>query len=268
MQTSARHTLFSTVVKISLALFLLIASLVCTAQEITVAAAADLNFALKEVAQKFEAQTGKKVNLTFGSSGNFFTGIQNGAPYDLFFSADVAYPQKLEAAGLTEPGTLYRYAVGKLVLWTPNASKLDLGRGLAVLADPAVNKVAIANPAHAPYGRAAAAALHAANLYDRVSPKLVLGENISQTAEFVQSGNAEIGIIAYSLALAPSMSQAGRYALIPAELYPPLEQAVVILKSAKDKATARQFLDFVKSPSGAEVLARYGFTGTSPVTKK
>jgi molybdate transport system substrate-binding protein len=255
-------------VKIRLAVFLLLASLLCSAQEITVAAAADLNFALKEVAQKFEAQTGKKVNLIFGSSGNFFTGIQNGAPYDLFFSADIAYPQKLEAAGLTEPGTLYQYAVGRIVLWAPNSSKLDLNRGLAVLTDPAINKIAIANPAHAPYGRAAVAALRSANLYDRLSPKFVLGENISQTAEFVQSGNADVGIIALSLALAPTMSQAGRYALVPAELYPPIEQAAVILKSAKERATARQFLDFVKSPPGAEVLARYGFNGEMSAKKK
>jgi molybdate transport system substrate-binding protein len=256
-------------VKIRLALlFLLFASIACTAQEITVAAAADLNFALKDVAQKFEAQTGKKVKLTFGSSGNFYTGIQNGAPYDLFFSADIAYPQKLEAAGLTEPGTLYEYAVGRIVLWTPSASKLDLSRGLQVLTDPVVHKIAIANPAHAPYGRAAVAALHAANLYDRLAPKFVLGENISQTAEFVQSGNADIGIIAFSLALAPTMSQTGRYALIPTDLYPPIEQAVVVLKSAKDKATARQFLDFVKSQSGAEVLAHYGFNGAMAAKKK
>ena len=136
-------------------LFLLFASVVCTAQEITVAAAADLNYALKEIAQKFESQTGKKVQITFGSSGNFFTGIQNGAPYDLFFSADIDYPSKLEAAGLTVPGTLYEYAVGNIVLWVPNESKLNLNRGLAVLTDPSISKIAIANPKHAPYGRAA-----------------------------------------------------------------------------------------------------------------
>jgi molybdate transport system substrate-binding protein len=240
-------------------LFLLLASIACTAQEITVAAAADLNYALKEVAQKFESQTAKKVQITFGSSGNFFTGIQNGAPYDIFFSADIDYPRKLEAAGLTEPGTLYQYAVGRIVLWVPNESKLNLNRGVSVLTDPSISKIAIANPMHAPYGRAAVAALKSAKLYDSVSPKFVLGENISQTAQFIQSGNADIGIIALSLAMSPTMSKAGRYYVIPSDTYPPLEQAAVILKSAKDKATTRQFLDFVKSNAGSEVLARYGF---------
>jgi molybdate transport system substrate-binding protein len=248
-------------------LFLLFASIVCTAQEITVAAAADLNYALKEIAQKFESQTGKKVQITFGSSGNFFTGIQNGAPYDLFFSADIDYPRKLEAAGLTVPGTLYEYAVGTIVLWVPDESKLNLMQGLAVLTDPSIGKIAIANPQHAPYGRAAVAALHSAKLYDRVSPKFVQGENISQTAQFVQSGNADIGIIALSLAKGPAMSSAGRYYVIPSDLYPPIEQAAVVLKSAKDRAASLQFLDFVKSHAGSEVLARYGFDATA-VAKK
>ena len=248
-------------------LFLLFASIACTAQEITVAAAADLNYALKEIAQKFESQTGKKVQITFGSSGNFFTGIQNGAPYDVFFSADIDYPRKLEAAGLTVPGTLYQYAVGRIVLWVPNQSKLNLNQGLAVLTDPSVRKIAIANPQHAPYGRAAVAALRSTNLYDRVSSKFVMGENISQTAQFVQSGNADIGIIALSLAKGPAMANAGRYHMIPSDTYPPIEQAAVVLKSAKDQAAARQFLDFVKSHTGSEVLARYGFDGEA-VAKK
>jgi molybdate transport system substrate-binding protein len=248
-------------------LFLLFASILCTAQEITVAAAADLNYALKEVAQKFESQTGKKVQITFGSSGNFFTGIQNGAPYDVFFSADIDYPRKLEAAGLTVPGTLYEYAVGRIVLWVPNESKLNLTQGLAVLTDPSIRKIAIANPQHAPYGRAAVAALQSTKLYDRVSTKFVMGENISQTAQFVQSGNADIGIIALSLAKGPAMSNAGRCYVIPADTHPPIEQAAVVLKSAKDQAAARQFLDFVKSHTGSEILARYGFDD-SAVTKK
>lgn len=248
-------------------LFLLFASVVCTAQEITVAAAADLNYALKEIAQKFESQTGKKVQITFGSSGNFFTGIQNGAPYDVFFSADIDYPRKLEAAGLTVPGTLYEYAVGHIVLWVPNQSKLNLNRGLAVLTDPSIGKIAIANPKHAPYGRAAESALKSANLYDSLSPKFVMGENISQTAQFIQSGNADIGIIALSLAKGPAMSNAGRYYLIPTDLYPPIEQAAVVVKTAKNQAAARQFLDFVKSHAGAEVLARYGFDGAKVAQK-
>ena len=144
------------------------------AQEITVAAAADLNFALKEIAQRYEAKTGTKIKLTFGSSGNFFTAIQNGAPYDVYFSADVEYPKQLEAAGLAEPGTLYEYAVGRLVLWAPEDSPLDLTLGMKLLGDARVRKIAIANPKHAPYGRAAVSAMKAAGVYEKAEPKLVL----------------------------------------------------------------------------------------------
>src|ERR1700720_205600 len=160
---------------------LLLVARLSAAQEITVAAAADLQFAFQDVAARFEKDTGRHVKLIFGSSGNFFAQIENGAPFDLFFSADIDYPKRLEAAGLAEPGTLYPYATGKIVLWVPNESKLDLNHGLHALLDPAVHKIAIANPEHAPYGRAAVAALRHENLYDQVSPRFVLGENISQT---------------------------------------------------------------------------------------
>jgi molybdate transport system substrate-binding protein len=234
-------------------------SIAAAAQEITVAAAADLNNALQEVANQFQSQTGKKVKLSFGSSGNFFTAIQNGAPFDLFFSADLDYPKKLEAAGLAEPRSLYEYAVGRIVVWVPNSSRLDVGRGVSLAADPSVKRIAIANPKHAPYGRAAEAALRSAGIYDGVSQKLVVGENVSQAAQFVLTGNAEIGIVALSLALSPSMGRAGRYYLVPANLYPPLRQAAVILKTARDKATALQFMTFLKSQPAADILARYGF---------
>ena len=241
-----------------LILFLVAGSALAVAQQITVAAAADLNDALREIANRFAAQTGRSVKLIFGSSGNFFAEIQNGAPYDLYFSADIDYPTKLQAAGLTEPGTLYQYAVGKIVLWVPSTSRLDVSRGLSALNDPSVKKVAIANPKHAPYGRAAVTALQSAKLYDALSAKFVLGENISQTAQFVETGNADAGIVALSLALSPAM-KAGRFYVIPTDSYPPLAQAAVVLKSAKDKATARQFLDFVHSKAGSEILTRYGF---------
>src|SRR5271169_4227212 len=173
------------------ALFYIGVPAAANAAGLKVAAAADLTFAFKDVGARFEKQTGNSLKLTYGSSGNFFSQIQNGAPFDLFFSADVSYPQKLEAAGLTEPGTIYEYATGKLVMWVPNASKLDLSRGLSVLLDPSIRKIAVANPLHAPYGVAAVAALRHAGIYDQVKGKLVLGENISQTAQFVQSGNAD-----------------------------------------------------------------------------
>ena len=232
----------------------------CGAQEITVAAAADLQFAFQDVAARFQKDTGKNVKLIFGSSGNFFTQIQNGAPFDVFFSADIDYPKKLDASGLTEPGTLYQYATGKIVVWVPNESKLDLGHGLGVLLDSTIKKIALANPEHAPYGRAAVAAMKHDDVYDKVSGKFVLGENISQAASFVASGSADIGIVALSLALAPAMKSKGRYAEIPTDDYPPLEQAAVILKSSKQKEGARQFIEFLQTPHILELLRSYGFS--------
>jgi len=229
------------------------------AREITVAAAADLTFAFHDISDRFQRQTGDTVELSFGSSGNFFSQIRNGAPYDMFFSADVQYPRKLEAAGLTEPGTIYEYAAGRIVVWVPDASKLDLHRGLAVLADSAVHRIAIANPQHAPYGRAAVAALRHEQLYERVRDKLVMGEDISQTAQFVQSGNADAGIVAVSLALAPAMKAKGRFIEIPAVDYPPIIQAAVILKSSREKELAHRFLNFLKQPDTLEVMRKYGF---------
>lgn len=239
--------------------FLLLAASLCSGQELSVAAAADLQFAFQDVASRFEKDTGHHVQLIFGSSGNFFTQIQNGAPFDLFFSADVDYPKKLEAAGLTEPGTVYEYAAGKIVLWVPKESKLDLGRGLPLLLDPIVKKIAIANPQHAPYGRAAVAALQHEKLYDRVAEKLVLGENISQAASFVVSGSADAGVVALSLALAPTMKEKGKYVNVPENDYPAIVQAAVILKSSKQAELARKFLSYLKSPAILELMKSYGF---------
>jgi len=233
--------------------------LTASAEDLAVAAAADLNFALKDIAQQYQHDTGNTLKLSFGSSGNFFVEIQNGAPFDLFFSADVGYPQKLEQAGLAEPGTLYRYAVGKIVLWAPNNSKLDVAKGIDVLLDPSIKRIAIANPAHAPYGRAAEQALKKAGMYDRIKDKLVLGENISQTAQFIQTGNADIGIIAQSLAVAPTMKTKGRFVEVPGQLYSPIEQGVIILKSSSHKRAARQFLDYLKRPAVRQIMNKYGF---------
>ena len=237
----------------------LFASFGCSAETISVAAAADLNFAMKDIAQQYQHDTGNTLQLSFGSSGNFFIQIQNGAPFDLFFSADIGYPQKLAQAGLAEPGSLYRYALGKLVLWVPNNSKLDLSRGIDILLDPSIQKIAIANPAHAPYGRAAEEALKKAGLYDRIEDKLVFGENISQTAQFVETGNADIGIVAESLALSPTMKSEGRYVAVPTNIYTPLEQAAIVLKSSRKKDVTKQFLDYLQQPAARKILARYGF---------
>lgn len=148
----------------------------CVVQEIAVAAAADLQFAMQDVAARFQKETGKTVKPTYGSSGNFFQQVQNGAPFDMFFSANLDYPKKLEDAGLTEPGSYYQYARGKIVIWVPNESKLDLKSGMKVLLDPSVKKIAVANPQHAPYGQAAVAAMQKENVYDKVKDKFVLGE--------------------------------------------------------------------------------------------
>ena len=230
------------------------------AQDVSVAAASDLQAVFPGLAARFQAETGRKIAVTFGSSGNFFSQIQNGAPFDLFFSADAEYPKNLDSAGLVEPGTFYQYATGSIVVWVRKESRLDLGRGLQVLLDPAVHKIAIANPEHAPYGRAAVAALRHEQLYDRVRDRFVLGENISQTAQFVDTGNAEVGIIALSLALGPSLMASGRYVEIPASWYPPIEQAAVVLRSSRNKDAARQFLAFLKRPDIARMLEASGLT--------
>jgi molybdate transport system substrate-binding protein len=230
------------------------------AQEITVAAASDLNYALKDLASRFEKQTGDKITLLFGSSGNLFSQIQSGAPYDLFFSADIAYPQKLASAGLVESSSLRTYAIGRLVLWVPNNSSLDPQKlKMDLLLQPAVQHIAIANPAHAPYGQAAMATLEHFGLKDKVAGKLVFGENISQAAQFVQSGNAQAGLIALSLAVSPAMKDSGRYWELPPDSYPELQQGVALLSASKHKAAAKAFLDYVTSAAGTTVLESYGF---------
>ena len=229
------------------------------AQNLTIAAASDLQFALPAIAAQFEKDTGQKVTVTFGSSGNFFTQIQNGAPFDVFLSADVDYPRRLERDGLAERESLYGYATGRLVLWTRNDSGIDIRPGLSVLADPRVRRVAIANPEHAPYGRAAVAALRKEQLYERVHEKLVFGENISQAAQFAQSGGTEVGVIALSLALSPALKSSGSYVEIVDALYPPIEQAAIVVASSRRKALARQFVDYLKKPESARMLQSYGF---------
>jgi molybdate transport system substrate-binding protein len=238
-----------------------------TAQDFTVAAAADLQFAMQDIGSRFEKETGKTVKAVYGSSGNFFQQIQNGAPFDVFFSANLDYVKKLDAAQLTEPGSYYEYAKGKIVLWVPRDSKLDLTNGLKALLDPTVKNIAVANPEHAPYGQAAVAALKNEGIYEKVQNKLVLGENISQAASMVMSGSAQAGIVALSLALSPNMKDKGRYIEVSATEYPPIEQACVILRSSKTKDTARQFLNFVRTPAIRTVLEGYGFEvpqGASP----
>jgi molybdate transport system substrate-binding protein len=226
-----------------------------------VAAAADLRFALDEIVEAFHQQHSDiNVRITYGSSGNFYAQLSSRAPFDVFFSADVDYPRKLEAEGLAVPGSVFVYGIGKIVVWVRTDSRLDLSKGLAALRDPSVRKVAIANPQHAPYGRAAEEALRKAGVYDAVKDRLVLGENISQAAQFVESGNADAGILALSLAVSPGLKEEGRYSKIPENLYAPIKQGAALLHASPNPQPARAFLEFVKTPGAAAVLERYGFT--------
>jgi molybdate transport system substrate-binding protein len=226
---------------------------------VTVAAAADLMYAMNEIAANFEKTTGCTVRVSTGSSGNFLSQIENGAPFDLFFSADIEYPRKLETEGLAVPGSTYLYAVGKIVLWVRNDSRLDVNKGFAALRDPSIHKVAIANPQHAPYGRAAEEALRHADVYDAVKDRFVLGENISQAAQFVESGNADAGILALSLVLSPGLKEKGRFWKIPENLYTPIQQGAVVVHASQNPQGARDFLEYVKTPTTAALLERYGF---------
>ncbi len=230
------------------------------AEQITVAAASDLNHAIKELAASFEKGSGYSVSLSFGASGNLYAQIESGAPYDLFFSADADYPAKLVAAGKIDGASIRTYAIGRLVLWVPASLKLDPEQlKMDLILQPEVKKIAIANPQHAPYGRAAMAALDHFQFAGLVKDKLVLGENVSQAAQFVQSGNAQAGLIPLSLALSPPMKAAGKYWQLPDDSYPDIKQAAGILTSSKHKLAARAFLDFVGSAEGAAILQQYGF---------
>lgn len=241
-----------------LALLLALSPLPLAAREkITIAAAADLKFALEEIVAVFKrAHPGDEVETIYGSSGKFHTQIQQGAPFDLFFSADIAYPRLLEKEGLTAFPTR-PYAFGRIVLWS--ASRDASRMTLADLADPAIRKIAIANPKHAPYGKRAEEALRAAGLWQKLEGRLVMGENIAQTAQYVQTGNAEVGIIALSLALNRELAAKGGHALIPDTLHAPLEQGFIVTRRAAGNALAKQFADYMASPEARRVMLRHGF---------
>jgi molybdate transport system substrate-binding protein len=227
---------------------------------VRVAAAADLNVALGELIARFGASHDVDVSVSYGSSGTFYAQLLNHAPFDLFFSADLEYPRQLASRGLTMPGTEFTYAVGRLVLWVPSSSSLDVEhQGLQALLAAPVARVAIANPEHAPYGRAAVAALQTAGVHDRVRPKLVFGENVAQAMQFVQSGAADAGIVALSLTLAPNVKDQGRRFEIPLTAYPRMEQGGAILRWAVDPHAARLLREFVLGAEGRAILTKYGF---------
>jgi molybdate transport system substrate-binding protein len=229
--------------------------------ELTLAAAADLSAALKEIGNSYERKTGVRLKLSFGSSGMLTQEIQNGAPFDVLLSADMDYPRQLIASGAADPNTLLQYAVGKLVLWVPSDSRLDLQhQGMNILLDPAVKKIAIANPQHAPYGRAAVAALKHAGLYDRVRGRLVMGESVAQAAQFVESGNAQAGFVALAHAVAPGMQGKGKFWEVPADAYPPIAQGAVVLTHSQRKEQGMALVHYLQSNEAIEVLRKYGFT--------
>ena len=226
----------------------------------TVAAAADLKFALEEVAQLFEQHSGHKLRLVFGSSGNFYSQILQGAPFHMFMSADEDFVFKLADAGKTrDRGRLYAY--GRIGIIVPKNSRLKADGELrdlaAALKDGRLRKFAIANPEHAPYGRRAKEALQHAGLWAAIEPRLVYGENIAQTAQFATAGSTEGGIIALSLAKSPQVAALGDFALIPESWHQPLAQRMVLMKDAPE--AARQFYAFLAAPQAQAVMVRYGF---------
>lgn len=247
-------------------LVLCVTCFVAHAEKITIAAAADLKFAMDDLVSTFnKANTADKVEVTYGSSGKFNTQIQQGAPYDMFFSADIAFPRELLKAGLAA-SDVKPYAIGRIVLWsaTQDASKMSL----ASLADPKITRIAIANPKHAPYGKRAEEALRAAGVWETVQTKLVFGENISQTAQFALTGNAQVAVVALSLAVHPELAGKGGYWLIPDNLHQPLEQGFIITKRAETSTLAKRYAEYMASKPARMVMTKYGFVLPGEVVGK
>ena len=222
--------------------------------ELTVAAAADLTPAFEELGRAFESATKTKVVFAFGSTGMLTRQIENGAPFDLFAAASISYIDELDQKGLIIPDSRAIYARGRITLWTTNDSPIRL-QGIEDLARPEVQRVAIANPDHAPYGLAAKQALQSAEVWDRVQPKLVYGDNIRQTLQYAETGNVEVAIVSLSL----SIDSNGRWTLIPEELHQPIDQGLAIMKSTKNEPAARAFAAFLTSPQGKAIMKKYGF---------
>lgn len=226
---------------------------------LAVAAASDLQVVFPSLAARFERETRVPVRVAFASSGTLLAQIRNGAPFDVFLSADIDYPRQLAAGGHADAASLYEYAAGRLALVSRRDSGLDVTRGLAVAADARVRRVAIANPQHAPYGRAALAALQHDGLDSAVRPRLVLGENVSQAAQFVQSGNAQVGLIALSLAVSPAMRESTAYAEVPSASHPPIRQGAIVVSASRRKAAAARWLAFLRREDIVALLVQHGF---------
>ncbi len=222
---------------------------------IRVAAAADLAFAFKEIGQAFETKTGHKVDFTFGSTGNLAKQISEGAPYDVFAAANVSFVDTVVAAEACDPATKAMYGRGRIVVWSPTGGVKPATK-LADLADDRFVKIAIANPEHAPYGKAAKQALESTKVWDGVKSKIVFGENVQQTLQFAQTGNTEVAIAALSLAM---VTKGGEYFVIDEALHAPIDQALVVCKRGTNTDVGKQFATFVSSPPGREIMKRYGF---------
>jgi molybdate transport system substrate-binding protein len=229
------------------------------AQPLLVAAASDLTHCINELADAFAKQVpGAKVKVSLGSSGHFYAQIRNGAPFDVLLSADMSYPTQLAKLGVAEGATLRPYAIGRIALWSLDARFDPAAQGMGVLRDPRVTKVAIANPSVAPYGRAAKAALERDGLWQALQPKLVIGENIAQAAQFVQSGNAQLGIVSLAMLHAPKAG--GRYYVIPATGLAPIEQGAIVTRHGAANPLAPRFVQFMGSPAARAILERNGFS--------
>lgn len=237
------------------------AAFVHAQQTLRIAAAADLQPLLPNILNEFTAQTGIHAEASFQSSATLATQIINGAPFDIFMAADLSFPQRVISAGLSEQPQPIVYAEGTLVLWTRNESPFH-NLSMDTLRDPALKSIAVANAEHAPYGRAAQAALQHLGLYDTLKPKLVVAENIAQTAQYADSGNAELGFISLISAMTPRLKADGHYVLVPREAYPPIQQGVIVVKhTGIDSSAAHRFLDFLASP---QVIHQFEAGGLSP----
>ncbi|MEK7306315.1 MAG: molybdate ABC transporter substrate-binding protein [Nitrospirota bacterium] len=260
-----RINIFHTPALIILCIFfgssLLLAQDQSQTRELIIAAASDLNLALPEIVRGFkDMRPGVEVKVIFGSSGNLASQIINGAPFDIFLSASPIYIEQLDSAGAVIPGSKSFFAIGRIVLWVPNASKIDIDvSGIKGLLDPSVKKIAIANPQHAPYGRAAVEAMKQLGVYEGVKDRLIFGENISQAAQFIQSGAADIGIIALSIALSPKMKSIGRFWLIPEGSYNRIEQWAAVIKRSNNVRLAEVFISYLGGEEGRRILSEYGF---------
>ena len=227
--------------------------------QLTVAAASDLQTVLPVIAQQFQQTEGVPLRISYGSSGQFVTQIRNRAPFDLFLSADDTYIAALVASGHADQSTVVHYATGRLALWARTDRGIDIRQGITTIVDPRVRTIAMANPIHAPYGRAAVDALQRAGLYERVRGRIVMGENVSQAAQFAQTGNADVAIIALSLTMAPAMRSVGTAVEIPRDAFSPIRQAGVVVGGSSRVDQARRLLAFLATPAIAKVLSDAGF---------